>query len=260
MKITVLAENTAKTNDFLAEHGLSLLINSNGKNILFDCGQTDAFIKNAKTLGIDLSIVDFLVLSHGHYDHGGGLKDFLKVNKTAKLYLPKNAFDKHYNGSEKYIGLSPDLCDERRIVTVDGDLKIADGVTVKRLTKEPFNIDSAGLTVNINGKFLPDNFEHERYLSIVENGKEYLFSGCTHKGLDNVLSNFTPDVFVGGFHLSKVSLLNDKDRLDQVADLLIKTGAKFYTCHCTGLAQFDYLKDKLKDNLHYLSTGDCRQI
>ena len=187
MKITVLAENTAKTNNFLAEHGLSLLIDSNGKNILFDCGQTDAFIKNAKTLGVDLSCVDFLVLSHGHYDHGGGLNDFLKINKTAKVYLSKNAFDKHYNGREKYIGLSPVLYDKERIVIVDNDLKIADDIVIKRLTKEPFKIDSAGLTVNVDGEFLPDDFEHEQYLSIIENDIEYLFSGCTHKGLDNDL-------------------------------------------------------------------------
>ena len=260
MKITVLVENTTSNADFIAEHGLSLLINSNGKTILFDCGQTDAFIKNAKTLGVDLSQVDFLILSHGHYDHGGGLKDFLKINKKATLYLPQNAFDGHYNGVEKYIGLNTTLLDETRIVIVDDQLKIADGIIVKRLKKEPFKVESAGLTVKVGNDFLPDDFKHEQYLSIVENDKEYLFSGCTHKGLDNLLSNFAPDVFIGGFHLSKVSILSESNRLEKVADLLINTGAKFYTCHCTGLAQFDFLKAKLKDNLHYLSTGNCVEI
>ena len=152
MKITVLVENTTSNADFIAEHGLSLLINSNEKTILFDCGQTDAFIKNAKTLGVDLSQVDFLILSHGHYDHGGGLKDFLKINKKATLYLPQNAFDGHYNGVEKYIGLNTTLLDENRIVIVDDQLKIADGIVVKRLKKEPFKVDSAGLTVKVGNE------------------------------------------------------------------------------------------------------------
>ena len=260
MKITVLVENTTSNADFIAEHGLSLLIESNNKSILFDCGQSDAFIKNAKTLGVDLSKVDFLILSHGHYDHGGGLEDFLKINKTAKVYVPKKAFDMHYNGTEKYIGLNPALLEDKRIVIVDSELKIADGVTITRLEKEPFKVESAGLTVKVDGDFLPDNFEHEQYLSIVENGKEYLFSGCTHKGLDNVLANFNMSVFVGGFHLSKVSLHSEQTRLNTIADLLIKTGAKFYTCHCTGLEQFDFLKVKLKDKLHYLSTGNRVEI
>ena len=260
MKLTVLVENTTKNPRFLAEHGLSIHINANGKNILFDCGQTSAFIENAKDLSINLEEVDFLVLSHGHYDHGGGLIDFLSLNKKAKVYLSKNAFGEHYNGTKKYIGLNPLIKDSDRLVFVENDLEIADGFTIKNLKNEPFRIDSAGLTVKTSDGFTKENFNHEQYLIVKENGKEYLFSGCTHKGLENVLSNFTPDVFIGGFHLSKIPVESEKDRLDKIADLLIKTDATFYTCHCTGIEQFEFLKAKLKNNLHYLSTGKCVEI
>ncbi|MBR5633360.1 MAG: MBL fold metallo-hydrolase, partial [Clostridia bacterium] len=80
MKIVCLAENTTSRDDVGAEHGLSLYVEAAGKKILFDMGQTDLFMKNAEKLGVDLSKVDVAVLSHGHYDHGGGLSAFLKVN------------------------------------------------------------------------------------------------------------------------------------------------------------------------------------
>ena len=82
MKIKVLSENTAISEEFACEHGLSVYLESGGLKILFDTGASDLFLKNAKTLGVDIADVDLLFLSHGHYDHGGGLKDFLRVNKN----------------------------------------------------------------------------------------------------------------------------------------------------------------------------------
>ena len=92
MKITVLMENTAARETLAAEHGLSLYIQTAHRNILFDMGQTDAFARNAQALGIDLAQVDTAVLSHGHYDHGGGLEKFLEINKTAPIYINLYAF------------------------------------------------------------------------------------------------------------------------------------------------------------------------
>lgn len=118
MRITALTENTSK-NGLLSEHGLSLYIETENRKILFDTGQSDLFSKNAETLGIDLSEVDLAVLSHGHYDHGGGLKKFLELNNTAKVYMNKHAFEPHYNGTEKYIGLDVCLKNNERIVFTD---------------------------------------------------------------------------------------------------------------------------------------------
>ena len=109
MKITTLIENTACREGLVCEHGLSLYIETGSKRILFDAGQTGAFGDNAEKLGIDLSRVDLAVLSHGHYDHGGGLKRFLELNAAAPVYINQSAFSQCYNGPEKYIGLAPSL-------------------------------------------------------------------------------------------------------------------------------------------------------
>ena len=113
MKITVLAENSVcKTNSLnvKAENGLSLFIEFDERKILFDTGQSDLFIHNAEKMGIDLSQVDYLVISHGHFDHGGGLKHFLKINKKAKIFLHINAANKLLH---KDIWVYPLLCGSR---------------------------------------------------------------------------------------------------------------------------------------------------
>ena len=87
MKLTVLMENTTCREDLVCEHGLSLYIEANGQRILFDAGQTGAFADNAEKMGVDLTKIDLCILSHGHYDHGGGLKRFLEINDHAKVYI-----------------------------------------------------------------------------------------------------------------------------------------------------------------------------
>ena len=93
---TALIENTS-ARGLPTEHGLSLFVETAEHKFLFDMGQTDLFARNAETLGIDLSKVDFAVLSHGHYDHGGGLPAFLAVNPTAAVYLQASAAGDHYS-------------------------------------------------------------------------------------------------------------------------------------------------------------------
>ena len=89
MKITTLIENTALSPAFAAEHGLSLFVETENSRFLFDAGQSGAFADNAARLGIDLRTADFAVLSHGHYDHGGGMLRFLERNRRAKIYVTK---------------------------------------------------------------------------------------------------------------------------------------------------------------------------
>ncbi len=100
MRITVLAENSVcKSNpmNLKAENGLSLFIEFDERKILFDTGQSDIFIHNARKLGIDLSQVDYLVISHVHFNRGGGLKHFQKINKKAKVFLHINTAKKYYS-------------------------------------------------------------------------------------------------------------------------------------------------------------------
>lgn len=257
MKISVLCENTAKSG-FLAEHGLSLYIQTLGKRILFDFGQSDLFYTNALSLGIDLECVDAIVLSHGHYDHGGGIDKLLKANRNARVYLSSCAFGAYYNGVQKYIGLDTKLFSDDRIVCVSEDTRLFDNISVVSLNDKipESEIDSMGLTVFEAGIHRPDHFFHEQYLVIEEQGRRYVFSGCAHKGVVNIVKCLKPHVFVGGFHLSKIATEGqDAKYLNEVAASLLKTGADYYTCHCTGVKQYEYLKTLMGDKLSYVSAG-----
>ena len=185
MKIISLVENTSVNYDIEAEHGLSLYIESKNHKILFDMGQTDLFFKNAKRLGVDLSQVDIAILSHGHYDHGGGLEEFLKINKKAYVYVSQYAFDTYYNGTEKYIGLNLMLKENERIILTNGKVEVDEGITLYHCNDrvKRYDLGSFGLNVKRNQEYFPDDFRHEQYMLIEENGKQILFSGCSHKGI-----------------------------------------------------------------------------
>ena len=131
MKIYTLLENTACRTDLRAEHGLSLLIETGGQRILFDTGASPAFAGNAEALGIDLNTVDIAILSHGHYDHGGGIARFLEINKHAPVWLSRHAFEPHFNAAGKDIGLSPALTGNPRFRTAPAEvLELAPGISL----------------------------------------------------------------------------------------------------------------------------------
>ncbi|MBE6879479.1 MAG: MBL fold metallo-hydrolase [Ruminococcaceae bacterium] len=258
MKITCLAENTSVNNNIGAEHGLSLFIETKNHRILFDMGQTELFSLNAEKLGIDLSSVDIAILSHGHYDHGGGISEFLRLNKKAPLYINENAFGDHYNGTEKYIGLDKSLKNSSRIVFTGDKHKINDCLTLYTCNdkEKSFELGSFGLNMKKGDEFLPDDFSHEHYLLIEENGRKILISGCSHKGVLNIASWFKPDVLIGGFHFSKLSL---DDTLKGYAEYLDSFSTDFYTCHCTGTEQYSFMKNYM-NRLSYLSAGQEIEI
>lgn len=258
MKITALTENTPYNDNISAEHGLSLYIETEKHNILFDMGQTSLFAENAEKLGIDLANADIAVLSHGHYDHGGGLGKFLQINQTAPVYINRYAFGDYYNGTEKYIGLDKSLQSEKRIVFVDEVLEIDDELCLYSCNKKIQNhyLGSFGLNMKINGEFLPDDFKHEQYLLISEKSKHVLISGCSHKGVMDIAEWFEPDVLIGGFHYSKLGL---DEKLKEYASTLAAHKTNYYTCHCTGTEQYGLMK-KYMPQLSYLSCGESIEI
>ena len=95
MIVKVLSENTSSSEKLGSEHGLSLYIETETHKILFDTGASGLFAENAEKMGVDLTRIDLAVISHGHYDHGGGLKTFLGINNRAKIYLHQMALEPH---------------------------------------------------------------------------------------------------------------------------------------------------------------------
>ena len=260
MKITTLIENTALSPTLTAEHGLSLFVETAQARFLFDAGQSGAFAENAEKLGVDLNTADFAVLSHGHYDHGGGMGKFLELNRGASIYVNQDAFSDHYNGTQKYIGLDRRLMDSGRLVLTGDAYTIAPGLTLSTCNgfPRPVPTDPFGLTKKVGPCFLPDDFCHEHYLLVEEGGKRILLSGCSHKGILNILHWFRPDVLVGGFHFKQLS--PDSPRLRALGEAMAQFGTVFYTGHCTGQAQYEILKTILGDRLHAISTGAVVEI
>lgn len=246
MKLITLIENTSCSEALTYEHGLSLYIETGDQKILFDMGQSGAFAENAEKLGIDLARVDFAVLSHGHYDHGGGMARFLEINTFAPVYVNQHAFEPHFNASGKDIGLDPAVPKDR-IRFTDGFLDLAPGITLETVPFPP--ADTAGMTA-ADGQ--PEDFRHEQYLLIRENGRRILISGCSHKGIVQLAEHFRPDILIGGFHFMKVT---DQAVLRNAAERLLALGCVCYTGHCTGQSQYGYLKTIMGDSLQPVFTG-----
>lgn len=267
MRITSLVENTVSDERLGAEHGLSLYIETEKHRILFDMGQTDLFAKNAEKLGIDLQKVDLAVLSHGHYDHGGGLRTFLQINNTAPVYVSPYAFEPHYHGPHRSIGLDVTLLEDpaarRRIRFTEDRTVIGEGLMLYscRENERKYDLGYSGLDMVQDGRIVPDDFRHEQYLLIEgqesrkmteqENAGRVLISGCSHKGILDIAGWFRPDVLVGGFHFSKFPL---DEKLASYARYLDIFPTDYYTCHCTGREQYTFMKAHMK-RLFYLSTG-----
>ena len=258
MIVRVLMENAAENPLLAAEHGLSLYIETDHHRILFDAGQSGAFADNAMRMGVDLSAVDLCVLSHGHYDHSGGLARFLEVNDHAPVYVHERAFEAHHNASGKYIGVDPFLAEHPRIVRVGDWFEIDSSLTLCTCNDRIDGVPASarGMTVCENGVHTQDDFLHEQYLVISEGGKRTVISGCSHKGILNIVRWLSPDVLIGGFHFMKLNPAGeDAAYLSTAADALLAQPCVYYTGHCTGDAAFAFLKARMGSRLHGLHTG-----
>jgi len=258
MRIVTLAENTACLDTFSCEHGLSLYIETGKHKLLFDAGQTDLFSENAEKLGIDLQKVDFAILSHGHFDHSGGMLTFLEVNKTAPLYVHRQAFVPHVNAEGLDIGVTPDLQKSHRLRLTEDVQTIAPGITLYSCNdrSRSHTTQTYGLCKLENGITVPDDFCHEQYLLIEEAGRKILISGCSHKGILNIMEWFCPDILVGGFHFMRLDPAGQgRESLETAARELLQYPTTYYTGHCTGAAQYAFLKERMGDRLQNLSTG-----
>lgn len=271
MIIKALVENTSVSEQYRCEHGLSLYIETEKHKLLFDVGQKDLFIENAGKMGIDLSQVDTLVISHGHYDHGGGLAEFMRINDRAKIYVHARAFEKHYSlraeGTMADIGLDKTLEENERLIFNNGYLKINEEMELISYIRGKELLSLSNRTLLMGDK-TEDNFEHEQSLVITEKGKLVLIAGCAHKGIVNIenhaaaLKGRAMDFVIGGFHLYNPSAktFEAPEMIEKIADKLNSTGARYYTCHCTGHEAYSILKKAMNEHIDYLAVGSTIKI
>ena len=293
MKISILMEDTRTQKKLFKELGLSLLIEACNKTVLLDTGRGEKFADNARIMGIDLTRLDACVISHAHFDHGGGLARFFEINKetpvflhetgakeyyaniTAKLPVPLSAalypFIGHSRRLSKNIGLDPRVLSRfaDRIFMISKPTRICDNIhVITDIAKtHPMPVGNKFLLSRSGTKMVSDQFHHEMILAIKEPDGVVLFSGCCHSGILNMIDrvneyfdNLPIKAVVGGFHLV---LQPGKDRMSQsrkditdLADAIIKKGVqKIFTGHCTGKEAFEVLSHRLKDRICHLSTG-----
>lgn len=272
MKITSIVENTSIVG-MPVEHGLSLYIQlDNGQKVLFDMGQRRLFAENAERLGLSIAYVDTAIISHGHYDHGGGLRLFLELNDKANVYIHQDAFQPHYSLRDKglaYIGIDHDLCNNARLIMCGSVTKVSNQMTLfanvqGNCCQPKGNRLLFGPTESEN-----DNFSHEQNLIVEEGENVVLFAGCAHNGIVNILRKAeevlgkTPTHVLGGMHLVKSGLFEEEEDAfiaSLAKELMAFDETKFYTMHCTGSTQFQKLKAIMGEQIEYLSCGEEKEV
>jgi len=270
MEVINLADDITGYKGLVARHGLSFFIQTNSHSILFDFGPDSATLKrNSAAMGVNLADVDIAFLSHGHLDHGGGLEYFLSVNKIAKIYCKESAFEPHlskHGFSHVKIGIPEYLKKYGRFVFVKNFTKIDDELTVFSGVEDKLYHSPANDNLEVRRKGFgrtQDDFSHEINLIVTENKKKYLFFGCGHCGVVNILrkaekcSSSKMAAAIGGFHLEGRIMAPDSLILDLAAYLsALPSATVFYTCHCTGAAAYNILKSKMGDRIEYFMCGD----
>ncbi len=266
ISIVTLIENLVYKQGLVAEHGLSFYINTPTKKILFDTGQSGAFISNAIALGIDISEVDVLVISHGHYDHTGGINKFLSINNKALIYVKSDAFLLKYHGYGRFIGMPKiDKNIDNRLVYVNTVTQIDNGIYVVPETKI-YNINDThfdGMFVKLDSGFTADEFNDEQFLVIDDGSNINIITACSHRGITNVcktaVSFFNKPVnyVTGGFHTKE----STEEQVNFIADYVNSISPqKIGVCHCTGVEKYVELKSKLKMPAFYNFTGNIIKL
>jgi 7,8-dihydropterin-6-yl-methyl-4-(beta-D-ribofuranosyl)aminobenzene 5'-phosphate synthase len=241
------------------------------RRILFDTGKSGSFLKNAHLLGINLALVDLAILSHGHFDHGGGLMSFLEINQKAPLYMHEKAFGEHFsrrdqNGNGIYpIGIDPMIKLNPRVNLLKGDFSVGKGLLL--FSSVPGHKYEAHSNQNLlrreEGQLVLDTFSHEQNLVINQGGKNVLISGCSHRGIINIieqaiqLAGAPMDAVIGGFHLSTPSngTTEPDETIEAIAKALLAWPTRYFTCHCTGLEAYEKLRILMGDQIRYIQAG-----
>lgn len=270
VRVTALMDNQPSENKMLIhEHGLSLLVEGEGMRILFDCGGSGSFLKNAHRLGLRLDHLDCVALSHSHYDHAAGYRDLIEAGLGSELlYTGPHFFEKKFafdgvRYTDLSAGFDPDFLQAHGIrhIAVDGMTQIAPGVFLVNGFPRKYAFETIpSRFIRQDGEhFLPDDFADEQCLVLERKGKLYLFVGCSHPGILNMVTHIhtllgkpVAAVF-GGTHLVEA----DSDRIAQTLCTLQEIGLETIgLSHCSGEAAEQIAADHRIATCH-LSCGSC---
>ncbi len=262
--ITLLVENHSAIPKMKSEHGLSLWIETQGLKILFDTGASGMILNNAKVLGIALEEADYVILSHGHYDHTGGLESVLGINQKASIVLHPDTllsrYSCHSGKPVKSIGMPETLklklqsFPQERIIWSSGPVSLSEDVHVtgpiSRLTSYedvggPFFLDAQGTQ--------PDLLPDDQALWIRTSEGLIVCGGCAHSGIVNILRQSLQQsgeksllAVMGGFHLVHASPQRMVSTLEALQTF---SPSGLFPCHCTGLPAVESLRLTFREKL-----------
>lgn len=276
LKITTLIENNPDDRKRLInEHGLSLLIETGEKQILFDTGQSGDFLKNARALGVRLEELDYVLLSHGHYDHSGGFEALVHHLEQVpglivgdEFFRPKfkkiSESEYHFNGNsfdEAYLKQK-----EIPLQKVEGDmLRLTEKIMVFHhfQRSNSFEKQKGNFYIRIGDAYLPDAFEDEIALGIETDKGLAIIVGCSHIGVVNILRTVRERVkrpiyaVIGGTHLVDADERRMQKTIDVLKDMNIQLIA---LSHCTGEEGILRISRELKEYFIYNNTGNVITI
>jgi 7,8-dihydropterin-6-yl-methyl-4-(beta-D-ribofuranosyl)aminobenzene 5'-phosphate synthase len=264
--ITTLVENTTSSLGLLAEHGLSFWIEYGNRHILFDTGQSELLVQNAKALNIDLAQADVIVLSHGHYDHTGGLSTVLGIARKAILYLHPAAIKLKFSRSSPKpcsIGM-PDpvkkAIHSRKIIWTEFPTQVFDGIGLTGQVPRTNNFEDAGGPFFLDeGCREPDPLLDDQALFIESSKGLIVVFGCAHAGVVNTLQRIS-DInrgkhfyaVMGGMHLINA----DPERIERTITAFREYDLQIIgPAHCTGRNAVERIRSAFPEQCFDCSVG-----
>ncbi|MGB8453675.1 MAG: MBL fold metallo-hydrolase [Anaerocolumna sp.] len=271
-RITTLIENNRDDqNELYYEHGLSLLIEADGKHILFDTGQSGDFIKNAELMEHNLENLDYVIISHGHYDHSGGFEKLVKkLNKVPPLIVGEEFFKPKYkkiSGHEyRFNGNSFD----EKFIIQNGIILNKVNEDIRYLTnhiivfhhfqkRNDFEKQNSKFLIKENSSYVTDGFDDEIAIGIVTKKGLAVVVGCSHVGLINILNSITERInipiyaVIGGTHLIEAEKIRIQETINSLKNMKIQLIA---VSHCTGDEGISDICKEFKEKFIYNNTGN----
>lgn len=251
--------------DYVCEHGLSLYVECDGATFLVDTGASGAFLENAEKMGVDLSAVDFCVISHGHDDHTGGLGDFLELKSKAKVILSSEVFTQRYfsksRGEIEEIGVDRELLDEylERFNCLEASSErkswwVTPEIALLKCRCDSYSRPGGNKTLfksslEPDAELVPDDFAHELSVAVKSPDGLVIISSCSHCGAPNIIESCMEVTgesrlrsFIGGLHFTDRSDTHQSE-IDEFTTYLAThhPEATIWTGHCTGDKAADLL-------------------
>jgi 7,8-dihydropterin-6-yl-methyl-4-(beta-D-ribofuranosyl)aminobenzene 5'-phosphate synthase len=264
--ITTLVENTTSVPGLRAEHGLSFWIEHGDRRLLFDAGQSDLLVQNARALNIDLAQADAIALSHGHYDHTGGLSTVLGMAPKARLYLHPAALEPKFGRSTsraRSIGMTASArqaVHDRQVVWTQSPTEILDGVSLTGQVPRVNNFEDVGGPFFLDeGCSQPDPLLDDQAL-IIESAKGLVVVfGCAHAGVVNTLQRISElrqnenfYAVMGGMHLIHAG----PERIERTMITFQQYNPRrIGPAHCTGGKAVEVFRSVFPERCFDCSTG-----